>query len=169
MDAPPRSVAHALRRVLSEILDGSEPDSGLLLNRGDDGLLASLDRLPAADASALPPSGGASIAAHADHLRYDLGLLNRWSRGEEPFESADWTASWRRNAVSDEEWVSLRDRLRTEAEAFQGAVGRLLEAGDTRMTGVIAGITHLAYHLGAIRQIDRSLRGPDAEHNRPAA
>jgi hypothetical protein len=27
----------------------------------------------------------------------------------------------------------------------------------------IAGVAHWAYHLGAIRQIDRSIRGPGAE------
>lgn len=158
----------ALGTVLSEILDGSKPDSGLLLNRDDEGLLRSLDQLSAADASARPPSGGAPIAAHTDHLRYDLGLLNRWSRGEDPFDDADWSVSWRRTTVSDSEWKQLRAQLRTEAEAFQGAVGRLLESGETKMTGVIAGVAHLAYHLGAIRQIDRSIRGPDAESNRSA-
>jgi hypothetical protein len=30
------------------------------------------------------------------------------------------------------------------------------------LNGVIASVAHLAYHLGAIRQIDRSTRGPKA-------
>ena len=169
MSRPAGSVEHALGRVLGEILGGSEPDSGLLLNRGDDGLLASLGWLSAADASARPSSGTASTAAHADHLRYDLSLLNRWRRGEQPYEDADWTTSWQENTVTDAEWDSLRDRLRAESEAFQDAVGGLLEAGGAKATGALAGVAHLAYHLGAIRQIDRSLRGPDAEQNRLAA
>lgn len=159
----------ALCTVLSEILDGSKPQSGLLLNRGDDGLLRSLDQLSAVDASTLPHSGAASIAAHADHLRYDLSLLNQWSRGESPFDDADWSSSWRRTSVSDSEWEQLRTQLRSEAEEFQDAVGRLLDAGETEVTGVIAGVAHLAYHLGAIRQIDRSIRGPNAESNQFAA
>ncbi|HEX8385190.1 MAG TPA: DinB family protein [Rubricoccaceae bacterium] len=163
------TLERALGTVLSEILDGSRPDSGLLLNRGDGGLLSSLDGLSAAEASALPPSGAASIAAHVDHLRYGLGLLNRWGHGEDPFEDADWTASWRRNTVSEPEWEQLRAQLRDEAKEFQSAVGRLLGGGETKVTGVIAEVAHLAYHLGAIRQIDRSVRGPDAESNRPAA
>lgn len=159
------TVERALGTVLSEILDGAKPDSGLLLNRGDDGLLDTLDRLSAAEASVLPPSGAASIAAHVDHLRYGLGLLNRWGHGESPFEDADWTASWRRTTVSDTEWAQLRAQLRNEAEEFQNAMGRLLGGGETKMTGVVAEVAHLAYHLGAIRQIDRSARGPDAETN----
>ena len=169
MKSQPSPAQRSLSTVLSEILDGAKPDSGLLLNRGDDGLLNSLDRLSAADASALPLSGAASIAAHVDHLRYGLGLLNRWSHGESPFEGADWTESWRRNTVSESDWESLRAELRTEAGEFQGAVGRLLEAGETKRTGVLAEVAHLAYHLGAIRQIDRSIRGPNAGQNRPAA
>jgi hypothetical protein len=30
------------------------------------------------------------------------------------------------------------------------------------LNGVIASIAHLAYHLGAMRQIDRSIQGPKA-------
>jgi hypothetical protein len=166
-EQPPDLVEHALGTVLREILDGSEPDGGLLLNRGDDGLLRSLDRLSAEDASALSSPGAASIAAHVDHLRYGLGLMNRWSQGESPFEDADWTASWRRNRVSGDEWERLRAGLRTEAAELQSALGRLTRAGETKLTGVIASVAHLAYHLGAIRQIDRATRGPTAEENRP--
>jgi hypothetical protein len=31
------------------------------------------------------------------------------------------------------------------------------------LNGVISSIGHLAYHLGAIRQIDRSIQGPKAD------
>jgi hypothetical protein len=31
---------------------------------------------------------------------------------------------------------------------------------ETTLTGAIASAVHLAYHLGAIRQIDRTTRGP---------
>ena len=35
--------------------------------------------------------------------------------------------------------------------------------GLSGVAGMIAGVVHLAYHMGAIRQIDRSIRGPSAE------
>ena len=73
MEAARRAVA----TVLDEILLGSTPDAGWLLNPGDVGLLRSLDALTAADASAPPAAGGAPIAAHAHHLRYGLELLVR--------------------------------------------------------------------------------------------
>ena len=87
----------SLAFLFAELIDGPAPDAAYMLNGGDPGLLRSLDRLSAAAASSVPPSGGASIAAHVDHVRYGLELMNRWGDGEaNPWSSADWTASWRR-------------------------------------------------------------------------
>ena len=55
-------------------------------------LLRSLDKISAADASR-SVNDGATIAAHAQHVRYGLSLMNRWAAGESPFADADWTAS----------------------------------------------------------------------------
>jgi hypothetical protein len=162
-DSNPDLLRRALATVLGEILDGAAPDAGWLLNRRDPGLLRSLDTLTAEQASAVPPGGSSSIAAHADHLRYGLSLLNRWARGESPFADADWTASWRRLEVSTDEWDRLRDQLREEAGRWQEGFPTLLQRGEEELTGAIAGAAHLAYHLGAIRQIDRATRGPTAE------
>jgi hypothetical protein len=153
-------VGRALAAVLREILDGAEPQSGLLLNAGDAGLVRSLDRLTAAQASAIVHNGKSSIAAHVDHLRYGLELLNRWSEGDDPFGTADWSASWRRTTVSEGEWESLRTHLRREAERWQRGAQRLILAGETEAAVVLASVAHLSYHLGAIRQIDGAARGP---------
>ena len=74
----------ALHVLLGELIDGAARDAGWVLNPGDRGLLASLDTLSAEAASA-SPDGRASIAAHVDHLRYGLELLNRWTEGHDPF------------------------------------------------------------------------------------
>jgi hypothetical protein len=164
MADPNAEIVHrALATVLGEILDGAAPDAGWLLNRRDPGLLRSLATLTSEQASAVPPGGGSSIAAHVDHLRYGLGLLNRWARGESPFADADWTASWHRGEVSAEEWDDLRDRLAEEAGRWQESFPALLPRGEEEVTGAIASAAHLAYHLRAIRQIDRATRGPGAE------
>lgn len=152
-----------LVKILSELIDGSAAAAAWALNPKDPGLLASLERLSAEEASSLPPGGGASIAAHVDHLRYGLELVNRWSRGEEPFADADYTASWRRITVSDSEWTSRRDALRREAHAFRDTLTHPRQLNDAEATGITAAVVHLAYHFGAIRQINRSARGPSAE------
>lgn len=161
-DETTKSVTGALAAVFSEIVNGPASDGAFLLNREDEGLLRSLDKLSATDASRLPPSGGASIAAHVDHLCYGLGLLVRWNDGEEPFHDADFSASWRRLTVSDAEWTTLRERLRAATRQWQDAIRHPRAANQAALTEIIASAAHLAYHLGAIRQIDRSIRGPAA-------
>jgi hypothetical protein len=158
----PQSVSQAIATVTSEILDGARGETGWLLNPGDAGLLQSLDALSAADASARPADGGAPVAAHVDHLRYGLSLLNRWSGGEQPFGDADWSASWRLGDVSQDQWRQLRDELRRVAEDWQNSFPALIESDPEGLTGAVACAAHLAYHLGAIRQINRATRGPRA-------
>src|SRR5262245_38337104 len=97
--------ATLLHSLLRELVHGSPDPSArtYMLNQGDAGLLASLGRLTAAEASERH-GGGASIAAHVDHVRYGLMLLNRWANGSPPpWPDMDWTASWRKNVVSDAE------------------------------------------------------------------
>ena len=134
-----------------------------MLNTGDLGLLGSLDKISAADASRTT-SGGAPIAAHVEHLRYGLALMNQWSAGvENPWASADWTNAWRLTKVSEPEWDSLRAALRAETQRWLRSLGKAREPNVTQLTYMMASIAHLAYHLGAIRQIDRGARGPTAE------
>lgn len=157
-----REISGTLGTLLGELVDGAPSGGAYMLNGGDLGMLRSLDRLSAADAS-VAATGGASIAAHVDHVRYGLSLMNRWAGGEEnPFASADWTESWRTTSVSDEEWAQLRADLRDEAHRWLEAVRTPREVGEIELNGMIGSIAHLAYHLGAIRQIDRTLRGPSA-------
>ncbi|MEO8521992.1 MAG: DinB family protein [Acidobacteriota bacterium] len=149
--------------LFRELIEGPDDTAAWMLNGSDAGLLRSLDKLTAAAASTPPAAGAASIAAHVDHLRFGLSLMNRWSRGEpDPWSGADWIASWRLAAVSDQEWVALRQALRAEARAWLDALHSPRECSEFELTGVISSVGHLAYHLGAIRQIDRTASGPPA-------
>ncbi len=156
-------VRAALVNLVNELVEGSPSSQAFVLNPGDPGLLRSLEKLSAMAASAVPPQGGASIAAHVDHLRYGFELMNRWSRGEEPFASADFSASWERLTVSDREWEERLRALRQELEGWRTAVQKPRELNDVEFSGIVGGVVHLAYHLGAIRQINRAMRGPAAD------
>jgi hypothetical protein len=152
----------SLALLFKELIDGPPTGGAYMLNPTDPGLLRSLDRLPAEAASAVS-SSGASIAAHIDHVRYGLELMNRWSAGvPDPWTGADWKASWQRTAVTGEQWSALRQELRRESERWRAALQAPREMSALELHGVIASIAHLAYHLGAIRQIDRSIQGPRA-------
>jgi hypothetical protein len=155
----PSKLQRTLVTLLSELVDGASAQQNYMLNPGDRGLLAALDDLSPAEASAIGPSGS-SIAAHADHLRYGLSLMNRWSVGENPFADAAWGDSWRRTTVTDQEWAERRRQLRDEVSQWSAALSQPRSVNSMELAAMIGSIVHLAYHLGAIRQIQPALRGP---------
>jgi hypothetical protein len=89
--------------------------------------------------------------------------MNRWGRGEkDPWSTADWTASWKRLVVNDQEWAALKAALEAEARTWLETLRTPRDCSEFELNGVIGSVGHLAYHFGAIRQIDRSIRGPAA-------
>jgi hypothetical protein len=154
-------VRDAVATLLSELLDGPAPDDAYVLNPGDRGLLASLGALSAAEASARP-GGRSSVAAHVDHVRYGLELLNLWSRGENPWSDASYSASWERQHVTEAEWRALRSALEHEARAWLDAARAPRAVSEAELIGTLGSVVHLAYHLGAIRQLAAAARGPRA-------
>jgi hypothetical protein len=148
-----------LENLFGELMHGVSGKGGFMLNVGDRGLLRSLERLSGAEASAVTRTG-ASIAAHVAHVTYGLSLMNRWSQGENPFATADWAASWKKIAVTDAEWEALRIQLRDEGARWLVVLRTPREVQDIELSGMIGSIAHLAYHIGAIRQINPKARGP---------
>ena len=152
-------ISPALTKLFSELVEGTR-GGGFVLNSGDAGLMQSLDHLSAADAS-LSVNEGATIAAHAQHLRYGLSLMNRWAReGGNPFADATWDKAWATSTVDEAAWREIRNGLRNEAQHWLATLSAPREVVAVELSGMIASIAHLAYHLGAIRQINKSLRGP---------
>jgi hypothetical protein len=147
--------------LFSELVDGiRERKGGYVLNTGDIGLLASLDKLSAAQASD-SSNGGATIAAHAQHLRYGLSLMNRWiAEGGNPFADATWDEAWKISDVDDPSWSEIRNGLRDETQLWHRHLGTPREVDPVAATGLISSVAHFAYHMGAIRQISRTARGP---------
>lgn len=151
----------SIARLFSELVDGAPGRGGaFILNSGDVGLLRSLDRLSSSDASQCT-SGGATIAAHAQHLRYGLSLMNAWAiHGGNPFANAKWDEAWKVGAVDDRQWEEIRTGLAREAHGWLAVLQQPRQVSEIELTGLIASVAHLAYHLGAIRQIDKQTRGP---------
>jgi hypothetical protein len=152
-------LTRTLENLFGELMHGVSGKGGFMLNVGDRGLLRSLERLSSSDASALTRTGS-SIAAHVDHVCYGLSLLNRWSQGENPFTNANWAASWQKTSVTEAEWEALRIRLRDEGARWLVVLRTPRQVEGIELSGMIGSIAHLAYHIGAIRQINSSVRGP---------
>jgi hypothetical protein len=160
VDARSSLLPKVLVTLLSEVLNGPGKD-GYFLNPGDGGLLTSLDKLSADTASARP-GGRSSVASHVEHLRYGLSLLNRFARGENPWTDADWAQSWTHQQVTDDEWKARRSELAREATAWLEAMKQPPAWDESGMASAVGSIPHLAYHLGAIRQIAQAASGPQA-------
>jgi hypothetical protein len=153
------TIAAPLARLFGELADGVS-GGGFVLNTGDIGLLRSLQGLSAADASR-SVNDGATIAAHAQHVRYGLSLMNAWAAaGGNPFADAKWDEAWKISTVGDAEWAEIRDGLGEEARRWIAVLKAPREVVDVEITGMMASVAHVAYHLGAIRQIHKSVRGP---------
>jgi hypothetical protein len=153
-------ITPTLERLFSELVSGPSKSGAFILNSGDAGLLRSLDKISAVDAS-LSINGGATIAAHVQHVRYGLSLMNRWARESgDPFADATWDEAWKISAVTAEEWEAIRSELREEILHWLQVLKTPREAADVEVSGMIASIVHLAYHIGAIRQINKDARGP---------
>ena len=151
--------SRALNRLFSELVDGTSGDA-FILNTGDVGLLRSLEKLSAADAST-SVNEGATIAAHAQHVRYGLSLMNRWARvGGNPFADAKWDEAWKVSAVDAGTWEEIRAGLGDETQRWLEMLRTPRDCGSIELTGMIGSVAHLAYHLGAIRQINKTVRGP---------
>ena len=153
--------SRALSRLFSELVDGtSGRGNAFILNTNDIGLLRSLEKLSAADAS-MSANDGATIAAHAQHVRYGLSLMNRWIReGGNPFADAKWDEAWKISIVDAGTWDEIRAGLRDETQQWLEMLRSSRECSGIELTGMMSSVAHLAYHLGAIRQINKTVRGP---------
>lgn len=154
-------IGPVLARLFSELVDGAATTGGaFVLNSGDVGLLHSLDKMSAADASR-SVNDGATIAAHAQHVRYGLSLMNQWaSEGGNPFADARWDEAWKTSGVDVTAWDEIRNGLRDEAHRWLQALMSPRDVAEVELAGMAASVAHLAYHLGAIRQVNKKARGP---------
>ena len=155
-------ITRSLTTLFSELVYGAKAPAGgnFVLNSGDAGLLSSLDKLSAADASRSVHSG-ATIGAHAQHVRYGLELMNDWAaRGGNPFANAKWDEAWKISAVNDAQWAEIRGGLAHEARRWLEVIGSPRDVSPVELSGMIGETVHIAYHLGAMRQITASARGP---------
>ena len=139
--------------LLRETFEGSpEGQPSAYLDRGI-GFFATLDKLSAADVSR--EINSTTIAAQTEHAKFYLDRLCEYIGGRT--ERVNWENSWLIETVSDSEWDALRQTLR---KSYENALKCLASAKDwetTKMGMAIGLVAHSAYHLGAIRQLAKSI------------
>ena len=140
------------RKELLDLLEETfEKTQGIYLDR-DTSLFETLDALTAEQASKPISPNGATIAGHTEHVAFYLDVLTDCIE-RKPIGDLNWQESWKVQAVDEDAWAVVRQRLR---EAHQRTI-RVIESleaweGEDDIGASLAILAHTASHLGAIRQ-----------------
>ena len=139
--------------LLRECFEGKEPGRNYTwFVQGKEGMFDAVESVDARRASVRPNNSAPSVAAHAYHVLYALRGANAMHGQPEP--EGDWEGTWSKHEVSTAEWDELRTAIRTEYASFMRWFRNQTEWVEASMpTGALALLPHMAYHLGAIRQI----------------
>lgn len=119
---------------------------------GKEGIFDAFERIDASAASKRLGPSSPTIFAHLNHVRYALWLSHCYIKGQTP--ASDWEGSWAKQDCSEDEWEELAQDVRSE---YEGVVGffdqRPAWPQQDWLLGAMALLPHMAYHLGAIRQL----------------
>jgi len=152
-----RLTQHFVERY-REILEGMPDGEPTWVTSGgrEGGLHGTIADLTAEQASR--DVAGSSIAAHTEHLRWAIDLANAYFRGHEP--SSDWSESWAVKTVDAAAWRRLqREVKRAGDELLENVTAQHRWLAPDMVNGALASYAHAAYHLGAIRQLKKLVRG----------
>jgi hypothetical protein len=129
-----------------------ETHHGIYLDKGTS-LFETLETINAEEASRPVSAHCASLAAQVAHVIFYLEMLEKAIRHQE-LGKIDWGDIWKRvEAVTPEEWTSLKTQLRHTYQRLSNLLHSLDNwDDDDRLGGALAIIVHTAYHLGEIRQ-----------------
>lgn len=135
-----------------------ESHHGIYLDKGTS-LFETLETITAQEASRPVSAHCASLAAQVAHVIFYLEVLEKAIQNEE-IGKIDWSDIWKRvEAVTPEEWTSLKTHLKQTYQRLSNLLHSIENwDDDDRLGGSLAVIVHTAYHLGEIRQALCALR-----------
>ena len=137
-----------LLAVLREGFEGPAKVTYFLDGGPDAGLRNTLAGLSAEEASRT--WGGNSVAAHAHHSLFSFGAFGAFISGDR--SPADWNESWKVSSVDEAAWAKLQQDLAEAYEKLRATIETHAGTNPYATGGSLAAVTHLAYHIGAIRQ-----------------
>jgi enamine deaminase RidA (YjgF/YER057c/UK114 family) len=148
-----RELVASVAYLLRETFEGSPQGQGSAYLDHGAGFFSTLDAVTANAASRA--ISGATIAAHTEHAKFYLDRLCEFIGGRT--EKVNWDDSWLIETVNDAEWDALRQTVRTSYENTLRCLAATDQWNEDRVGEAIAMVAHSAYHLGAIRQIAKSV------------
>ncbi len=142
--------------LLRETFEGSPEGQGsAYLDRGV-GVFATIEKISAEIASHSIGENEASIAAHLEHARFYLIALVEFMNGRT--EKVNWDESWLVKTVNKSEWNFLKENVKRDYEKTAEALQVIENWNDDNIGEAMAIVAHTAYHLGAIRQILKTVK-----------
>lgn len=156
-DALTRGLGEAFVARYRELLEGVPEGEPTWVTTGgrEGGVHGTLADVTAEEASR--EVNGTTLAAHAYHLSWAIDLANRHFAGE---SGGSWDESWAVRTVTPAEWDELRAELRRRGDELLANASAEQDWGDLgEANGALASYGHAAYHLGALRQLKKSVRG----------
>lgn len=145
--------------LVKETFEGTETDFGTMYLDKETSLFSTLEGVDAATASRTIGASDVTIAAHCEHLRFYIDFLNNYLN--ENFEIVDWKESWKTAEVTKKEWNALRGRLHKAYQTVIDTFNDVETWNDHKISGALGILTHTAYHLSAIRQMEKFIRSDD--------
>ncbi len=139
-----------LLALFKETFEGSSSQVSAYLDRGV-GVLNTIEKLSAHNASRPIEENGATIAAHTEHARFYLVALLEFMNGRT--EKVNWDESWLVKTVDETDWKLLQGNVRRDYEIVVETFQTIEDWDDEKVGDAMAIVVHTAYHLGAIRQI----------------
>jgi hypothetical protein len=143
----------SLAYLLRETFEGSpEGQPSAYLDRGIS-IFNTLDDLSAAQVS--QKMNGTSIVAQTEHAKFYLDRICEFIGGRT--EKVNWEDGWLIEDVTSEEWEALRGTVRKSYENALRCVAEQQDWSEDAVGMAMGMLAHTAYHLGAIRQLAKSV------------
>lgn len=145
---------NALNGLLNETFQKVE---GIYLDGGTS-LFETLNSVNAEEASKPARPGGTTIAAHAAHIDFYLKAIGDYMQGIQG-PKIDWSQSWLTKTVNEKEWDNLKKRLSESQEKIMKLIKSYDDWNDDKkIGGALAVVAHTAFHIGALRQILKTVK-----------
>ncbi|QHS60029.1 hypothetical protein [Chitinophaga agri] len=150
------TVLKPLLELLQEVYIGTTEHSWVIDAKPGHGFSAAIATINAQQASTPLVEGGTTVASHTEHLRWSIYFALKFYQGEKPV--GNWEESWEVHAVDEEQWARLQRDLREAYEQLILAIKGVKDWSNPQLVqGTLAMLPHAAYHLGAVKQMLKSI------------
>jgi hypothetical protein len=139
-----------IEELMRETFDGGRPGQGTQYLDNDSGIYNTIRKLTPEQVSQRN-GNHPSIAAHLRHMVFHLRVSYEWINGDH--SRRDWKGSFLPQTVTAEEWSALLQDMGSARTEFLKVMQGLLPDRFISEGAGMGAIAHLAYHLGAIRQL----------------